>query len=159
MNEKKATLVVRALASKFRAIIEVSEALGRIGSLEEAERNAISRKMQANTDEAKANAAMEVAQGALEISLKNLEAAKASVTAIIAEAHQQANQTRGQAKIDGEAIIAEAHRKKADVAHEIQTLNQSKEAVRRDLETKQKELSAIAAQIAETKSRIAQLAG
>jgi len=155
----KASHDLQVLAAKFRAILEVSEALGRIGSLEEAERNALTRKMQAREDETKATAAMGVAQMALENVLKSVEATKASATSIVAEANRQANQTRGQATLDGEVIVAEANRKKSDVAQEIETLRQSKEAVLRDLETKQKELSAITSQIAETKARIAQLAG
>ena len=155
----KAAHDLKVLAQRFRPVLDVVDALERIGSLEDAERDAKERTAHAKAEADTAAASLVTVQQQVAEAHKKIQLATTDAEQIVAQATQDADQIRARARTDADRIRQEAEAAKATIQKESEALTVTKTRLAGEVEAKQKELAAITARIAETKASIAKLAG
>lgn len=158
-NSIKIAEDLRALANKFKSIVEVSELLTSLGSIEQAEREAIVRKDAAYK-------AAEEAQAKLAALDEDLVLAQGEVS----KADEQANELHRSSLDKAAQVVAKAHEDAKEIkfgaeSAKAQIQNQTNEAKRElkvvfdQIKSKKDELASIEDQVAETKAKISAFIG
>lgn len=150
---------VRSLAAKLTSIVELCDVLDRIGSVENAEAEALKRVEKVNAEVEKAKKELlkveeniKKAQDGVaahnSIGEKVINEAKQEAAKIIDEAKAKAKSVTDNAKTKAQSVIDEAD-KKQSLANDINVA----------IETKQKELSELEGKIASLKEHAAKILG
>lgn len=146
-NFSKAADDIKTIASKLKQFIELSEALEKIGSVEQAARDAEAKKSLAYKE-------TEAAYAELEKAKKKLEAAEAGIFAANVKAKDLEEAAFNKAK----AIVSEAHDKAAAVEKAMQAkskeLDQKFIAATAELKNYNDEIAAKAEELAHIKAEI-----
>ena len=156
-NPMKAAEDLKVLANRFRSILEVADVLEKIGSLEQAERDAASRKDRAYAEEKKAH-----------LLLLDLDGKVALKQEAIKLAEEQAEEVVAKAKEKAQAVYAEMAEKNAAHLKQISELKLSADAaiiakrlelddVKSQVQAKKVELEEVSSQIAAVKSKLSSL--
>lgn len=154
-NSMNAAQDLKHIASKFRGILEVADLLERIGSLEQAERDAIIRKDLAYKEANEADLTIDSKKQ----ELAEIEKAKAKtqleVETMISEGKKKYDEVVSNALSQRDEILAKAQNRKLEIAQEAQALMDDMSKTKKELEIKKDELSFIQEQLKEAKRKIA----
>ncbi len=150
----KAAEDIKLIASRFRGFIEAADVLARIGSLEQAENDALVKK----------DAAYKAADTAIEFlkaKEKEIEDVKAQFEAVEEEAEKIKNTAKDHAvfilkdaKEKAALVVKEAGTKKLEIGQQIVELRKSFAQAQSELDSKKEELAAVIEQIASVKTKL-----
>lgn len=154
---QKACEDIKNLAQRFKGFIEVGELLEKIGNIEQAERDAVSRMNQAYLAAEEADKAKVLAEEDLRIAKSKIEHAKAEALKIEQAAYDQRLETLKSAAERGQEIVKEAEAKKSAILSEIAGHRSGLEQVQIQIVESRKELDDLKAKIEEVKSKFSAL--
>lgn len=117
MSYQNAVEELRSFSNKFKNIISVSEFLEKIGSLDQAEKDAIIRKDVAYQAEAEAKVKLSVAQNKIDVALAEVAKANAEKDRLVDLGNQKSKEMIEDAQKRSAALIKEAT-DKLKLAHE-----------------------------------------
>lgn len=150
---------IKSMAAKFKGFLEVADALDKIGSIEQAERDAIIAKDKAYKDLEEGKMALAELQGDYEAADKKLieiqkacvakeEAAKAKAIDIVSEANKTAEQ-----------IIKNAEFKKTEFDKYVAQKNDALNLINSEISQKKAEYDNIVEKIKEVKAKLSAFVG
>lgn len=155
MSYQNAAEELKALGNKFKAIVSVGEFLEKVGSLDQAAKDAETRKKLAYEAEEIAKAKQVEAEKSLDEANKKISDVKAKGDELIDLSNKKALDLIEAAKKKADVIIAEA---KAKDAKAVEALSDSQKKVAdmaSEVASKNDELKSLQKQIDELKSKIA----
>jgi len=154
-NAMKAADDIKSLASKFRAVLEVASVLEKIGSLDQATRDAESRKNKAYDDEKKALLLCMDLDGKVALKQEAIKVAEEQADYIVVKAKQKAAEIFEEAQAKKVAESAKAAEAKAYADACVVAKKAELESVSKLIAEKQVELEAVTSQIDSVKSKLA----
>lgn len=158
-NTMKASEDIKFLASKFKEILEVAEVLGRIGSLEQAERDAGIRKDAAYKAADEATATLKGRLDELSMHEGFVEDKKYLASKIEKDAAVKASSLVDAAIAKANDIVSKANNSKDLIVKEAQELSDKNNSLKKSLADGNAQLGFINDQIAEAKRKIAAFGG
>lgn len=153
-NAMKAADDIKSLASRFRSVLEVAEVLEKIGSLEQAVRDAESKKKAAYADAEKAVSLLNDKAEELEKANAEIGKAKEASASIVAQANQKAGVIIAEAEVKAGEIISKANSDKAVVEEAIKSLNAKSVSLSGEISKQESHLADIKKHIQDAKSKI-----
>lgn len=153
----KAVDDIKGLASKFRGFLEVAETLEKIGSLEQAEREANNRAEIARVGCDVADKNLAVKQEQVSKLDAEIDYAKKAAEEIIANAKQRSMNIVDEAGVKGNDMLRVVSEKKAAFEKELKDLRDKMGVVTTAVSEKESVLAAINAQINKAKEQVASL--
>lgn len=155
MSAAKAAEDLKLLARKFKPLLDAAEALEKIGSIENAAKEADVRLMKSKSEAKLAADQAEIEKEKLYAVQEEVESAKKQAMAIVGQANDKANQIMVKANEDAKMSIASANVEVKLKRDEVKQLEFEKLSVAQKIEEATKELQAIKNQIADLKLKIA----
>jgi chromosome segregation ATPase len=154
-NLSKAGEDLKFLANKFQALYSVAEVLERIGSLEQAERDALAKKDAAYAKAEEAIKKAERANATLAHAEESVEVAKtlAADHNVRAQAYYSAKVVAAEGK--AEAILAEAADKKRGVEEQTKAARAELASVQEKIQFTSKELGSLKEELVKIKASLA----
>lgn len=154
-NTSKAAEDIKGLAKKFSGFLEVASVLEKIGSLEQAERDANSRKEKAYKEAEEAQSMSEKQKIELAKAVAEVEVMKNKSLELEQFGNKRFSDIVKDAKEKSEQIINEANANKAIIVNEIELEVIKHNKIKEDIEKAKVELASIESQIKEMKNKIA----
>jgi len=115
----KAADDIRIFAAKVKGFVSVAEAIEKIGSFDQAAKDAEARKNKAYEAEVKAVKSLEVAEADLKLAHGKIAEAEEKSALIEQTAHARANTIIAEAHAKSDAVLAEGVAKKAKLASDV----------------------------------------
>jgi DNA repair exonuclease SbcCD ATPase subunit len=148
---------IKNLATKFRSLLTLAEALEAIGSIEQAERDAKSRKDKAVAEEAVSAQQLTLAVARLKTAEEKIADVDRNAAEIIRNAEDKAASIISEAKASASAISAESDKRVDAVKQDIVILRGSLQALQGKIDEKTAELANLTKAIEDAKSRVLSL--
>jgi len=158
-NLIKAAEDIRSLAKRFAPIFAVADALEKIGSIEQAERDAVIRKDAAYAEEEKAKAVLAAKHEQLKAVELDIEAAKQKAEEIVSKAHAKAEEIVALSHEKSDAIVKDAKSQKEIIEKAIDSHRVKFQDLTVLIEQKKAELDKINLELEKMKAKIAAFVG
>lgn len=154
---QKAADDIKSFVSRIRGFIEVADTLEKIGSIEQAEREAKAKADAARSDAA--SAVSDLAQKQEKVSKidEEIAYAKKSAEEIVANANKRAMSMVDEAGTRAQEIVRDASGHKDAIVKEISDLGVKRGELSAFIAEKEKELAAVVNKIAEAREKVASL--
>jgi len=159
MNKKFAAVEdIKKLGRYLKGLLEFSEELEKIGSLEQAAHECEARIEKLKQEEAVAKASASVAiehnESLFEQAAQKIEEANMKCDQIIAKAQSDADMLVGKAKADAEAMVHGAQAKKAAIELEVQNMRGLKAALEVEIQESQAKVEAFKKELSVMKEKL-----
>lgn len=150
---------IKSLAAKFKSIISVSEALEKVGSIEQAEHEALARKQKAYAAADEAIKALSARKADLEEFEKQCALKHKEHEAVVAQQESKAAAIVDEATKRSLSIFSAAKLEKASLEMKNAAARKELLAIQADVDAKAKELSVLQGNLKEVKAKISAFVG
>lgn len=145
---------LKAFANKFKGIVDVAEALDKIGNFDQSANEAMGRKVQAEKLEKDAQAQLGVAVGELQKAHDNLNQVKTECAMHVAKANEKAAEIHKAAQEANHAINAQGEKLMSIAKDDVKKSQADKAKLLTEIGEIKTELDGLKAHLAEHKAKL-----
>lgn len=156
-NAMKAADDLKSIAKRFQGIMEVAQILEKIGSLEQAERDAVARKEAAYAEEKKAQLLILDLDGKIAVKQEAIKIAESQADHIVVKAKEKAQQVYNELAEKNAASLKQANEIKVLAEAAVSAKRVEVEELNKLISAKKLELEDVSSQIAAVKSKLSAL--
>ena len=154
MNTSQAAQEIKLIAGKFKGIIALAEALEKIGSIENSEKEARGRVVKAQKEEAEAREKVKAVQADLKGALDSIQEARVKALERIENAKVDASDIIAKAQVTAMEIVEAAEDHRDEMSRQVKESNKKLEKIQADVHAKELELETVQKQIDAAHSKI-----
>lgn len=148
---------IKSFVNKIKPLIQAAEFLEKVGSLEQAQRDAEIAKEKAYKEVAVLNSEIEKAKAALAVSQEAVEDSKLKCLKIEAAANEKGKEVLDEYKEKGEALLKNYLKQKDALYADVLNKNAELEVLKSNIVEAQKELAAVKNAVEDFKAKFANL--